>query len=401
MRARLTSQVTARLFLEQFYIALFAAAFGLVPIVLLGHRSSGPALGDAILGTLSSVQELLPISLAVFLDDEEPTATPPAWHKSSSQDRTSPPPQHAEQAKKLKSRTAQIGPSLKAYSNEILHARLPPPHLQPIVAALRAVSRNPLLGSSSHTPGERIQAALLRVRHHSSSRPTSALGTPRRGSPNPRNIDGGRFAHELEKRLDAVPSYLRSEVPVARQVNTPTAVPTPDTRLAERWTELSRCICAATQISGDRIAGVWAWTNPPCSPQLPGPAVRSDLIGAIAAFEADLEIALDPEEGFSRALSGSRTPARNHEWRHTLVSHTERDNFRLAFHMVSLLDLGRDTLKLYDVVEGVTKTAPEEKRWYIPYLHRWIRSRANVQPVNVLDHSDIAGMSAYWIRSCN
>lgn len=361
------------MFLEQFYTALFAAAFGLVPILLLGHRSSGPALGEAIIGTVTSVYDLLPIALAAFRDGEENASTPPGWDNSDLPDRHSTRSRHDVLAKTLKSHTGQISPLLKSYSNEIIHARLPSTQLRPIIAALKAVSRNPLLGSSSQTPGERVQAALLRARQHSFSRPTSSMDRQSRGSSTPLHIDG-QFAVELDKRSGAAPFSLQSD----------TSVPKPDPRLVDRSTELSGWICAVLTLTGDRIAGVWCWTNPLSAVTSPDPSAPVHLNRSIGAFEIDLEVALDSGEGISTTLGDSRIGTTNR-------THGESESFRLAFHMVTLLDLGRDVLKLHDVVARVTEAAPVQKRWYVPYLHRWIRSRADAQPVDVLDHSDIAG----------
>lgn len=376
-----------------FYITLFAAAFGLLPLLVLSHRSSGPLLGSTILSTLSTIHDLLPLSLSTHLCDEVENPTPPAWHTHKTTN-TSPSREYECLAKSLKSSIGQISPLLKSFSTEIVHSRLPPTHLRSTITALKAVARNPLLGAASHTPGERIQAALLRV-GMSPSQPTSALGTPRRGRSIPRHGEGGRFAHELEKRLDSVPAYLRAEAGLGphRRDHTPSPSITPDTRLSERWTELSRCICSSTQVVALRLANAWDWETSLPSTERTDTEIRTDLVNAISAFETDLERALDPDEGYSRALSGSRTPVRSREWRNSLITHGDRDNFRLAFYMVSLLDLGRDTLKLLDVVLEVTKTAPEQKSWYVPYLSRWIKSTASVKPIDVLDDHAVTGES--------
>lgn len=379
------------------YVALFAAAFGLLPLLAISRPSTGPALGSAILGTLSTIHQILPISLSTYLsEDTHPSPTPPNWKEENPPTK----PQFDNLAQSLKSTTAKLGPSLRAYSNEVLRARLSPNRLIPVIAALKAVARNPLFGSSSHTPGERIKAALQRAANFTVHPTGSARGTstPRhienhtRGSSTPRTADTGRFAIELEKRLDSVPSYMRAEAGLpSRHSHTPS---TPDTRLAERWTELSRCISAAVQVVSVQLAGVWSWDYHPIEAETRGYGnVRTDLVEAISAFESDLNQALDPEEGYTCALSGSVTPERSQNWRNTLVANGHRENFRLAFYMVSLLDLGRDTLKLLDIGAQVSESAPMEKKWHNPSLPRWIRSLALIKPIDVFDDNPIASGS--------
>jgi hypothetical protein len=381
------------------YVALFAAAFGLLPLLAISRPSVGPALGSAILGTLSTIHDLLPLSLSTYLsEDTTPSPTSTSWQNDV------PPPNTKSQfdtlAKSLKSTTAVLGPSLRAYSNEILRARLSPTHLYPVIAALKAVARNPLFGSSSHTPGERIKAALQRAAAFTVHPTGSARGTstPRqihtRGSSTGRSADTGRFAIELDKRLVAVPSHMRSEAGLpSRHLHTPS---TPDTKLAERWTELSRCISASVQMISVQLAGVWSWTHKPIMKETKGyMTVRNDLVEAVAAFESDLDRALDPEEGYTCALSGSVTPERSQSWRNTLIANGHRENFRLAFYMVSLLDLGRDTLKLLDIVAQVSESAPAEKKWHNPSLPKWFRSFALAKPIDVLDDNPIASEYCY------
>jgi hypothetical protein len=263
--------------------------------------------------------------------------------------------------RKLRAQAAQLAPSLQAYVNEIVRARAKPTELDAIVKAIKAVSRNPVLASPGHAPGERIRAALDRS-NALSSRTTATLGhgdaSTERGATGAQSRSNGR----LTKAHTPLPLWMQHERHQSTGNSTSTLASMADPGLVESCNDLTQSVAGAWSDVERILDEVFCWEMSPVLDTQKEGHERADLLHTqnrlyqhIEILEGELSSLLDMPDTKATPPGESR-PARE----------SERDDFRLAFYMTALLDLARETLDLVRHAENLDAGAGAP-RMYFPF----------------------------------
>jgi len=351
-------------FLDQFLITCFAAAFALVPTVMFSHHSSNDRFGALILESLQTTSELLPLSLSMVLDvDLAGKLAALEAKRIGSQERLS---------TSLKGSVHQLRPVLNNYRLEFRRSRVASASFEVLVNKIRRLHRNPLLGPTSHIPGERIQSALQRAygNHSGSATPR----TPRDSSKGRSRSRGPRDTFEMARGETPTPSpvvlrrghsfiYETSGHYRSRSV---ISLPTSKHAITYASRNLVKAIQQALQSSSTELISLCDW---PASS-----SAMDKVVGAVQAKD-ELEVALSELQlNLALLLNGLGTDS--YHTKHTMDSmrqlvHADmgdKNHFRLAFYMTALLDLAKEVLEFLNVVISISKTARPSKRVYFPIL---------------------------------
>ncbi|RSH85183.1 hypothetical protein EHS25_004990 [Saitozyma podzolica] len=430
--AQSITYVKGSYFTNEFLVAVFAAAFALVPTLLLSHSSSGPQLGRLIVGSLHTTCDLLPLSLSEILQLKSGTSAPPehagaddieAANEASDDDGVAPDEKrkHAEQtrlSKSLRQSISQMRVTYDLYRGRVTRSKVHPTQLSGVVSALRRVARNPLLAPTSHIPGERIRAALERARQHAPYHPSSMHSDQR----TPRSLS--RLTTRLET-LSPTPrraaSSVRLSVDPRLQFRSFPGTPSPTGQHHRRARSRASLAQAGVEAACDHLVSVvtdglrraamdlatvcgWAQRDSKSvssDPKRDLEQLKLELEEALADFQGKLAGLLDSGITLPASTneSGESTPvspdyASAMDMRDTpLHSTVGRDHFRLAFYMTALLDLGKDVDRFLAFVIHVTNRAGTSRRWRFPSLRTWfgtddLESTMPGDPVGQTDPSD-------------
>lgn len=290
------TEIRSALFLDQFFVTLFAAACGLFATVALPRPSGVKKLDTLLSQTVETTRQILPLSLASVL---ELSSTP----ADSLQQ------QHL--ARDLRETLPKLKRAHNDYCAEFTRGPLAPAALRGYIKALQRIQRNSLLGPTSHVPGERIKAAMEKT-YERNSRP----GTPRgdRGS------------------ASRSPSTDRTNSPIL------------STHVRQRSHLIGHLTMSTQQVSeGIRIClgeslGVvrssFRWTSAP-GDECDLEQIRKELGVAVGELQRRLSSMMD-ELSASPAVGHRQAPV------------PYRDRWRIAFYVVALIDLARDVDQLLD-----------------------------------------------------
>ncbi|WWC65162.1 uncharacterized protein I303_107776 [Kwoniella dejecticola CBS 10117] len=395
----LTSQqsityLTPAHFLQQFYVVIFSAVFALIPTLILAPHQSSNQLGVHIGNTVNTICSLLPLSLSNLLDVDHPLAqarpsTPelaakeledqPRSSEASSQDRL---------AKQLKGEVANLHVSSSSYVRESKLLERQSASLLSVIKALQRLQRNPLLGQTSHAPGERIQAALQKS--FPPSRPSSTAGTPkkRRSLSSIRRHSRHSVSADRHQAVNTAGRKLRHLTSnYGRPNDSHKSIPLhtrPDLKDASQ--HLVEAIVSCLQLVNTTLVEKFRWA--PSGNAEKGETTREDLFNARIALE---DVLSDVQRALGTLLSGSTTgiepnhsyPATPSDGQHPQVSFTEspdvtnllqnKDRFRLAFYMTALLDLARDVHVITNTVIGMSEREVTPFSWMAILRLGWMR----------------------------
>jgi hypothetical protein len=396
-----------------FFVVIFAAAFAIVPTILLSHRSSGPELVDIILVTFDTTKRLLPISLSSILDPQsvetDNTANMADLEKPNNND--TPNVEQDRLTRLLKQSCSALKPTYDSYSLEITRSEVGPASLYPLIKGLRMMQRNPLLGSTSHIPGERLRAALERSYQSAMVMSPSRPGTPRssefrRGRSPGIGMEPGIATPVLTRPVllpsiqhflinqdrsavggippsPSSPSLLRACSSLVGAITTSLQDlhNTVTLLLDPRAGQLDReCLVRKLEDARTRLESALAGLTSQLSSVLDDLNVarersRSRHHGASSYSQGDLRrIALDPE--------GS----------------VDRDHFRLAFYMTALLDLSKEILEILQVVDGIVDESMLGKKWWFPAIQWFWWKDTTDRKVGSPDKGSTS--SAYFLTHC-
>jgi hypothetical protein len=354
-------------FLDQFYVTCFAAAFALLPVLLFAHdTTSRVRLGELVTGSLNTASELLPVSLSSVIDvDLAQKLAALEASLSGSQNRL---------AKTLKDSVTRLDSVLHNYSFEFARSRIHPTTLQAIVKMLQRLSRNPLLGPTSHVPGERIQHALNRTYGTPSGFTTPV--TPQHAQRG-RTLVASRHSIELHKekaaRASLSPRPKNVFVFERRDHSRPRSMahkPTAGANLIAASRHLVDSIQKAMRNASGELCELCGWqSRAPSAGQKDSSVLdaKDELEYALSRLQQDLASLLDhlgahrPKSKLSRDIEDD--------------DGTRRDHFRLAFYMTSLLDLAKDVLDLLDLVIALSRQSSPTTRWFLPKIPGFSRFR--------------------------
>ncbi|GMK54467.1 hypothetical protein CspeluHIS016_0110530 [Cutaneotrichosporon spelunceum] len=405
-------------FLNQFFVTLFAYVAATVCGVALAEHSSAPHLGTQIVASVRSMCDLIPTSLTAILEPDAKAAdssvpTPTVDHNTASgtleKELGEQNPAHLRQqllAQDLRTQVSAMQDTFKAYSLDIVYARHPPSALRPVIKIFGRLQRNALFMPSWHEPGERIRTALERAyatpRSPAASRVSSRPGTPRASSSATNGFGGGTplthttaesdsvtgtatptaaalnsAAHMKSLRLhsthltrETAAEHLARELSkIATHRHAGIRLPsgTHDSSARRKLTatcgNLGSAITAALRGSATLLteACEWRWRTPPVLPHTDH--LLAQLDRTLAELEKRLSGILDGAE-----VPKSPTSGVVFEDQMTSDWLDEEDRFRIAFFMIALLDLARDTRLLLYTAGGL-HDAQAHKQWYFPPVH--------------------------------
>ncbi|GFZ48402.1 hypothetical protein JCM24511_06150 [Saitozyma sp. JCM 24511] len=350
--------VKGSFFTNQFLVAVFAAAFSLVPTLVLSYFPSGPELGRLILGSIFTTCDLLPLSLSGVLHLEHPIAPTGARDEGDieaadvGEDDAST-QTYAEQTKMrgvLKVYTSQIVGLYASLKREVLLTKINPTDLAGVVAALQQVTRNPLLGRTSYMWEQRIPVA-----HKRQNRP-----------PVPANVNG------------RIPGWTCSPL-LSTMRHQPVRLPglIRQRGVAEVCEQLVEILIASLRTTAVDLSAVCGWVLPSSVPSVSRRVlaqIEQELQGAIGDFQKILSSAIDQtymmpsteENEENYVATPTSTDHRTREQIECDVLRSDKDFFRLAFYLMALLHLARDVHDLLMIVLDVTIHAGDKRRWIFP-----------------------------------
>ncbi|TYJ55262.1 hypothetical protein B9479_004092 [Cryptococcus floricola] len=391
------THMTAALFLEQFYVIIFAGILPLISTLIFApHHTLSHQFGAQVEESLKTICTLLPLSLQHITGNEksspaisEPSEAeyPTAKSLESQPDRARLPPSQDQLAKKLKTTISNLQTSSSSYLRTTPSVDGQLPLLPTVVKSLQRIVRNPLLGTSQ-SPGERIQAALNKTFPHSQP------GTPR----------GAKARTPVPSASSSIRSQSRSEVFHRRKPRHLTSFLPPEASssslalsqhpgLKERSESLVGAMVEALQAIEQELPAKFGWAvevakedNAEMNPyeRLAGAKARLEeqvccvqqvlgsLLGDLGGEDKDDTI--DSESDVRRSASPSKyaTSPLNRSPVAAIFSETvevksvlhNRDRYRLAFVMTTLLDLAKD-------IQGLATTLNEAPAYEKP-LSSWM-----------------------------
>ena len=358
-------------------MACFASAFALAASVLLGHAHRSPfaELGDLIGTALGLVSESLPNSLTMLLGDEDsPTSGASPLAAAS----------HGKLTRRLRQTIQRMSPVYARVRLIVFRSKVSPSAIGGLVEELQKISRNPLLSSSSHIPGERIQSALRRHNAFGSSRPQSGPGTPRT-SVRLRDINGSN-SRRPEQRTSAPRSLLSAsrlgEALAQFDTENESAAASELTLNVQNDDSIhSACLAASGSVAEVlatiqlQLADACGWTprlHLPLDVALGRAATKEALAKALHGLQSTLSVLLEKSgtilgkeslSSLGRSL-GCEASRRVH-FSYNAFEDRNRDHFRLAFYLVSLVDLAKDVQRLAATVETITASSGQQA-WRLP-----------------------------------
>lgn len=411
--------------MQQFFVTLFAYIAATVCGVVFAEHSSAPLLGAHIVASVRTTCDLIPTSLSTILDgpasevtdsprsDSVPspspgttqhalsTLAPSAGVSEKALEEQMPIGARTRQqrlARSLRSQVAAMRAAFKAYSLDIVHARHAPGDLQPIISVFGRLQRNALLMPTGHVPGERIRNALERAyatplspaASRRTSRSSSRHATPRRyvstvfteiepGTPTAPTMPMG-----VVPAFHLQPPPLAKEIPAAHLARELSKVAThshPGSRipsgthhdhqdtarrkLTTTCGHLSDAIVAALYGASALLTEAcdWHWREGECPPLPSVDELQAQLDGALADLQKRLSGILDSAE-LPPLSPGDRVVFEDQMTSDWL---DDEDRFRIAFFMIALLDLARDTRSLLQQA-GALHSSSSPKKWYLPAL---------------------------------
>ncbi len=412
------------LFLHQFFVTLFAYIAATACGIVLAEHSSAPMLGEHIVASVRTTCDLIPTSLSTIL---EPTAEKTDWAIPSPSTRplSTAPSRLSEKAleeqqparsrpqrvaRDLRSHVGAMRAAYKAYSLDIVHARHAPSALRPVIKVFGRLQRNALLMPTGHVPGERIRTALERAYAtplspavSRNSRSSSRMGTPRRaasgvyepdpatpttptasifksatpvGTPTASAFNSAASMRSFHLQPPPMPretaaAHLARELSkVATHTHGGSRIPSGDhehsarRKLTTTCGRLSDAITAALQGAATLLTEACEWHWRAAAPLPDAEALLAQLDRALDELQKRLSGILDSAEV-------PMSPAEERVvFEDDLTSDwlDDEDRFRIAFFMIALLDLARDTRLLLQTA-GRLHSEPPLKRWHLPPLN--------------------------------
>ncbi|OWZ61103.1 hypothetical protein AYX14_04305 [Cryptococcus neoformans] len=408
----LTSQqsilhMSASLFLEQFYVVVFSGILPLlVTVVFAPHHSLSHQFGSEVKESIKNICTLLPLSFHHILGDgslpiteDGDSESPTSAKRIEAQMQDIRPPTQNQLAKKLKATISNLQSSSASYLRTTPRVEGQFSALPAVVKALQRMARNPLLGPTSHIPGERIQAALQK------SFPPSAPPSPhhRRKS----------FNHLFHKRSDSASSesgldmenltrrkprhltnYNRS-----RDVS-PNVALSSRPGLKDRSDRLLSVMVKALHSIDQVLPSKFGWSVASSAEGETNVVLSGDLQESKRSLEEELlhiERTLgsllgdvDPDQSGSHKPTGPSGIPHNRvdspvEHRVTFSETSEvksvlynRDRYRLAFYMTALLDLARDVQSLTETVLNAPDYERPSSVWLASLRLLWVNRQDDV-----------------------
>ena len=391
----------ASYFLHLFYVSIFSATFAIVPMLLLAYRSSGPQLGSSIILSINTTCDLLPISLSSVIEgdadipSEGPNSDDPGKEKPYGLKQDS-------LVTQLRSLVSGLMPIYSSYALEIVHAPLPATSLVPLIKGLQRIHRNPLLGSTSHVPGERIRTALKRSYDIPRSRESSMPGSLRKStvidpseSAPPRASTGSSGARPFPTfPVDLIiPLSLRYKPYLfsSKRKRTQSAISTAsavDSKLKDTCHRLVQAISQALRVSASDLSAAYGWAVVPSTLPLHGTLSLLEAKDHLELVLTEMQMSLTTILDLSNPINGNQVPSgmppKDSAFSDLAVEIAlDRDRFRLAFYMTALLDLAKDVLNLLFIVMDITAKASPSKHWILPAVV-WPWTRGTELPETVV-----------------
>ncbi|WVW80981.1 hypothetical protein I302_102972 [Kwoniella bestiolae CBS 10118] len=425
----LTSQqsithLTPAHFLQQFYVVIFSAIFALLPTLLLAPHQSHNQIGVQIDNAVKTINSLLPLSISNLLDVDHPLTQHKHHLRHSGANvgpgkslegeaETAELPSQDKLAKQLKGIVANLHISSTSYIRDSRLLERQSTSLLSVIKALQKLQRNPLLGQTSHAPGERIQAALQKS--FPPSRPNSVVGTPKHRRSISLSRHRSRASLSSEREASTENTWPRHKLRhltsnFGRPSESHKSIPL-DTKpdLKDASQHLVQAIVEALQLVNLTLAEKFHW---PGSNKSETAKTREELFDARVNLE---DVLTEVQRALGTLLSGSekglnqdvvvddlrQTQSTSSELPLTAnqsqphVSFSEspdvtnllknKDRFRLAFYMTALLDLARD-------VHGITNTVIEMSAgeitpfsWMAIFRLGWMRHDKDEEDENAQD----------------
>lgn len=391
------------MFTDQFFTFLFAYGIATVCGIIFAEHSSFPALASHFMKAVDTTCKLLPTSLETILHSEVGTEDSSS---SSARDEEagvegvpglvdpSARVKQQELAKQLRSQIRGIQQTHKDYSLDIVHARHHPKALTPVIRELSRLQRNPLLGPTGHVPGDRIRAALERTYasplFHRSTNHSPIGKTPRRSlsrhslasavegavivpSPSQLSLELNRLT-EIRGGPRSLNGSIRGSSSIRTEVIRPDS-PGRDNarfRLKQACLSLTETITAALYGTGNLVAIACDWQGDQAPKDaVHVPELKDQLDRALLDLQKRLGGIVDTiygADGLARTTSDSHLSARAITFEDELIETDwldDEDRFRIAFYIIALLDLAKDTRELLNKAEELEQTSGK-KRWYFP-----------------------------------
>lgn len=399
--------MSASLFLEQFYVVVFSGILPLlVTVVFAPHHSLSHQFGSEVKVSIKNICTLLPLSFHHILGDgslpiteDGDSESPTSAKRIEAQMQDIRPPTQNQLAKKLKATISNLQSSSASYLRTTPRVEGQFSALPAVVKALQRMARNPLLGPTSHIPGERIQAALQK------SFPPSAPPSPhhRRKS----------FNHLFHKRSDSASSesgldmenltrrkprhltnYNRS-----RDVS-PNVALSSRPGLKDRSDRLLSVMVKALHSIDQVLPSKFGWSVASPAEGETNVILSGDLQESKRSLEEELlhiERTLgsllgdvDPDQSGSHKPTGPSGIPHNRvdspvEHRVTFSETSEvksvlynRDRYRLAFYMTALLDLARDVQSLTETVLNAPDYERPSSVWLASLRLLWVNRQDDV-----------------------
>lgn len=304
------TKVGSHHFLDQFLVTLFAAASGLFATIVIPRPSCAKKLDLILSQTVNTTSQLLPLSLASILDPSSPS--PPA---DALQQKTL--------AQELKTSLAQLKACHREYRTECVRGPISPSALRPYIKALAQIHRNPLLGPTSHIPGDRIKAAMDRT-YERNSRPA----TPR----DSRHSPSGSPSYDTPRPLSKVHRPLMGHLTAATE-------------------QVVSCLSQSLRTSLQKVRSANGRSS-----EVGADLVEQKVIleSAVGELQRRLSLMMD-EFSVSPHPSSGRNPSIHY-----------RDRWRVAFYLVALIDLAKDINRLLDITMSI-RSQSSTNRLYLPF----------------------------------
>ncbi|KAL1409882.1 hypothetical protein Q8F55_003881 [Vanrija albida] len=381
----------SHLFLDQFFVALFAYAFATVSGVLFSEHSSSPLLGQHLFKTVKTACELIPASLGTILDLDPETppeassnskeasgtasgsapSAPSAKELEESLEKPSARTRQQQLARKLRAEIATTRATHASYMLDIVHARQKPAALEPIIHILARLQRNPLLGPTGHVPAWQGSPSLA-----ADGSPENAHETPEiTGSDH--YIDGAQLAHHLSRvATHTQPRHASGNSRNSRGRGGPYVDPA-RAKLTMACTDLSDSIVAAMTSAAAQMSEAcdWHWGmddhKDPVEVKAQLQTSLKDLQRHLSGIIDTTDLVNELHKSTSTATLASRLSARGVVWEDEIPTTAdwldEEDRFRIAFYMIALLDLAKDTQHLLGYAVHLRQGA-QPKRWIFPAI---------------------------------
>lgn len=397
--------MSASLFLEQFYVIIFSGTLPLlVTVVFAPHHSLSHRFGSEVSESIKNICTLLPLSFHHILGDgslpetgEDDSESPISAKRLEAQLQNIRPTTQDQLAKKLKAVTSNLQSSSSSYLRTTPRVEGQFTALPAVVKALQRMARNPLLGPTSHIPGERIQAALHK------SFPPSAPPSPRR-----RHKSSNQPIHKRDNLVSAevdlnMENLTRRKVPRHLTSYTPPRDFSPNVALSSRpglKDESHRLLLTMVQTLhsiNQVLPSKFGWSVVTLTDGEADVVSSENLQESKRFLEEELlhiqrtlgsllgDDAPD-QSGASNTTSPSNIP--HNRVGSPVVTFSEtpevksvlhnRDRYRLAFYMTALLDLARDVLGLTETILNTPDYKRPSSVWLASLRLLWVNRQDEV-----------------------